>query len=108
MQVSKRLNIYANVKILVVFLVLLFGYLQYKLWVADGRVQDLWSLEQKVDVLREENKTLKERNISLQAEVENLKHGVDVIEEKARQDLGLVGKDETFIQFIEPERGGAE
>lgn len=81
---------------------LLLAYLQYKLWVADGRVQELWTLEQRVEDLRSENKTLRERNVSLQAEVENLKHGVDVIEEKARQDLGLVGKDETFIQFVEP------
>jgi len=89
-------------KALLVILVLLFGYLQYKLWVAEGRVQDSWLLEERIDVLQVENKRLLHRNNALQAEVENLKSGQDVIEEKARRELGLVGKDETFFQYVEP------
>lgn len=89
-------------KALLVILVLIFGYLQYKLWVAEGRIQDTWSLEQRIDALQTENKKLQVRNSSLQAEVDNLKSGQDVIEEKARRELGLVGKDETFFQYVEP------
>lgn len=88
-------------KVLVVCLVILFGFLQYKLWVSEGKVQDLWSLEQRIETLKTENKRLSERNSKLEAEVNNLKQGLDVVEEKARQDLGLVGKDETFFQYIE-------
>ena len=88
-------------KILVIFLVILFGFLQYKLWIAEGKIQDLWSLEQRIEMLKAENKVLSERNSKLEAEVNNLKQGLDVVEEKARQDLGLVGKDETFFQYIE-------
>jgi len=86
---------------LLVILVLLFGFLQYKLWIAEGRLQDLWQLEQRIDTLRNENKVILQRNNALQAEVQNLKSGKDVIEEKARQELGLIGKDETFFQYIE-------
>jgi len=86
---------------LLVILVLLFGFLQYKLWISEGRLQDLWQLEQRIDTLRNENKALLQRNNALQAEVQNLKSGKDVIEEKARQELGLIGKDETFFQYIE-------
>lgn len=86
---------------LLVILVLLFGFLQYKLWIAEGRLQDLWQLEQRIETLREENKGLMQRNNALQAEVQNLKNGQDVIEEKARRELGLVGQGETFFQYIE-------
>jgi cell division protein FtsB len=89
------------VKALLAFLVILFGYFQYKLWIAEGRVQDSWALEQRIDTLKDENLSLKHHNNALQAEVENLKIGQDVIEEKARRELGLIGKDETFFQYIE-------
>jgi len=42
-----------------------------------------------------------QRNKALQAEVQNLKSGQDVIEEKARRELGLIGQGETFFQYIE-------
>jgi len=86
---------------LLAILVLLFGFLQYKLWIAEGRLQDLWQLEQRIDTLRSENKALLQRNNALHAEVQNLKSGKDVIEEKVRQELGFIGKDETFFQYIE-------
>ena len=90
-------------KFLLAILVLLFGYLQYKLWITEGKIQDSWQLEQRIDVLREENKTLTQRNNALQAEVTNLKSGLDVIEEKARNELGFIRQDETFFQYIEPD-----
>jgi len=76
--------------------------MQFKLWVDEGGVNDLWLLEQRIEILRHENHLLMERNKALQAEVSDLKTGLDIVEEKARQDLGLVGKDETFFQFVEP------
>lgn len=62
----------------------------------------MWTLEDRIEMLVEENGALQTRNNALQAEVENLKTGKDVVEEKARRDLGLVGKDETFFQIVEP------
>ncbi len=92
-------------KVLLAILVLLFGYLQYKLWVAEGKVQDSWALEQRIETLKTQNRELTHRNDALQAEVTNLKSGYDVIEEKARRELGLIGKDETFFQYIESDDG---
>jgi len=89
-------------KVLLAILVILFGYLQYKLWIAEGRVQASWVLEQRITTLKQENNTLMQRNKALQAEVNNLKGGLDVIENKARSELGFVGRDETFFQYIEP------
>jgi len=88
-------------KVLLAIFIILFSYLQYKLWIAEGRVQDSWLLEQRINTLKAENKTLTQRNNALQAEVSNLKSGLDVIEEKARSELGFVGKEETFFQYIE-------
>ena len=93
-----------NVKILVAVLVLMLGYLQYKLWVDEGKVQDMWPLQQRIEQLREENQRLTERNRTLEAEVQNLKEGLDVVEERARSELGMVGKEETFIQFVDKEK----
>ena len=101
MQVRRHLNTSANLKYLLSILITLFGYLQYKLWVAEGRVQDSWALEQRIQTLKAENQQLARRNDALQAEVMNLKSGLDVVEEKARRELGLVGKDEIFFQYIE-------
>jgi cell division protein FtsB len=89
-------------KVLLAILIILFGYLQYKLWIAEGRVQHSWLLEQRITTLKEENKALTQRNNALQAELTNLKSGLDVIENKARSELGFIGKDETFFQYIEP------
>jgi cell division protein FtsB len=90
------------VKALVAILIILFVYLQYKLWILDGNIKEMWTLEERIEMLVEENGALQTRNNALQAEVENLKTGKDVVEEKARRDLGLVGKDETFFQIVEP------
>jgi len=92
-------------RILLAILALLFGHLQYKLWVAEGKVQDSWALERRIETLKFSNNKLTERNNALQAEVMNLKSGHDVIEEKARRELGLIGQDETFFQYIESDNG---
>ena len=89
-------------KTLVAILIILFAYLQYKLWVLDGNIKEMWTLEERIEMLVEKNGALQTRNNALQSEVENLKTGQDVVEEKARRDLGLVGKDETFFQIVEP------
>jgi len=95
-------------KFTLAILIVLFGYLQYKLWVAEGKVQDSWQLEQRIHKLQTNNATLTQRNEALQAEVSNLKSGHEVVEEKARRELGLVGKDETFFQYIETDDAGKD
>jgi len=54
-----------------------------------------------VDEQQQENARLRERNDALDAEVNDLKKGVDAIEERARSDLGMIKKDETFYQVID-------
>ena len=88
-------------KNLLLLLVLLMVYLQYRLWFDDGSLQDAWELHQDVEMQRHENVELRERNAALEAEVTDLQQGLDAIEEHAREDLGMVKKGETFYQVVE-------
>lgn len=90
-------------KFLVGVLVVLLLLLQYKLWFGESSVQQVWRYERRIEVLRAELKELKERNGVLQAEVDDLKNGMAAVEERARRDLGMIRKNETFFQIIEPE-----
>ena len=76
--------------------------LQYRLWVGDGSLADVWDLYQQVEIQREENQSLRERNQALEAEVQDLKQGLGAIEERAREELGMIKEGETFYQIIEP------
>jgi cell division protein FtsB len=88
-------------KKLAVLLLLLLVYLQYRLWVGAGSLSDVWQLHQEVEQQRRENVQLRERNEALNAEVLDLKQGLDAIEEHAREDLGMVKDGETFYQVVE-------
>ena len=86
---------------LVWLLVVLLVLLQYRLWVGDGSFAEVWDLYQQVEMQREENQQLHERNQALEAEVQDLKQGLGAIEERAREELGMIKEGETFYQIIE-------
>ena len=86
---------------LIVILSVLFLLLQYPLWFGDNTLPDAWKLRSQIQTQEAENLQLAERNQLLDAEVYNLKKGLDVVEEKARYELGMIKKDETFYQLIE-------
>jgi cell division protein FtsB len=86
---------------LVWLLVVLFVLLQYKLWVGDGSLAEVWDLYQQGELQKQENQRLHERNQTLEAEVQDLKQGLDSIEERAREELGMIKDSETFYQIIE-------
>jgi cell division protein FtsB len=76
--------------------------LQYRLWISDDGMRDVWRLETAISAQREENHRLRERNLTLAAEVRDLKEGRTAIEERARTDLGMIGTNETFFQVVQP------
>lgn len=76
--------------------------LQYPLWFGNGSAAAVWRLHQQVKAQKIENEHLSERNQALIAEVIDLKHGLDAIEERARTELGMVRQGETFFQVVEP------
>lgn len=74
--------------------------LQTELWFSDDGYRKTLKLRAAVADQRALNETLRERNAALDAEVINLKQGVDAAEERARTDLGMIGKRETFYQVV--------
>ena len=85
-------------------LVVLFLFFQYKLWVGDGSMVDVNELRREIATLQEENKRLQARNLELDAEVEDLKEGLDAIEERARANLGMIKKGEIFYHVISDDK----
>ncbi len=77
--------------------------LQYRLWVGEGSLGEITLLRRQIAEQRAEMERLKERNRALQAEVEDLKSGLDAIEERARTEMGMVKPGEVFFQLVEPE-----
>ena len=89
---------------LILILVALLIGTQYKLWVGRGSLAEVRELEQAVARQREENARLAERNAALEAEVADLKQGLEAVEERARSELGMIKDDEEFHQIVEPEQ----
>lgn len=75
--------------------------MQYKLWFGDGSVREVIELRQTVEEQHSKNDQIKQRNIVLEAEVEDLKTGLEAIEERARSELGMIKDDETFIHIVD-------
>ena len=90
---------------LLTLLTILALVLQAQLWLADDGYRKTRGLRVAVAEQRAQNDALAERNAALEAEVLNLKNGRAAAEERARTDLGMVGRDETFFQVVPgPER----
>ena len=85
-------------------LIVLLCALQYRLWIGEGSLAQANRLEQELKVQQAENDRLLERNRIIHVEVEDLKTGVDTIEERARKDIGLIKKDETFYMLLDEQQ----
>ena len=88
-------------------LLLLLVLLQYQLWFGAGNLRDAWTLQHQVAVQKQENSELDKRNQKLAAEVKDLKQGQAAIEERARTELGMIKKGETFYQIVQPAQPAA-
>lgn len=93
-------------RILALVLVIVLIALQVHLWTGHGGMRDVWRLQHQVEQQKAENASLKKRNETLSAEVDDLKHGDEAIEERARSELGLIKPGETFYQVVEPTTTG--
>jgi cell division protein FtsB len=89
-------------RIFAVILALSLVLLQYRLWVSDQGMREIWRLNQAVEAQTAANAEQRERNSQLLAEVTDLKGGLAALEERARSELGMVGNTETFYQVVTP------
>src|ERR1700677_4801592 len=89
-------------RILAVILGVGLVLLQYRLWVSDQGMREIWRLNQSVEAQTAANAEQRGRNSQLLAEVTDLKVGFAALEERARSELGMVGNSETFYQVVPP------
>ena len=71
---------------------------QGDLWFGKGNMPYVWGLQKQLDTQRQANTAARERNASVAADVNDLKEGLEMVEEKARSELGMVRPDEILIQ----------
>ena len=88
-------------RLLVIGLIFLFVLLQYEFWIAPGGVISAWKLEDHVAVQQQVDNQLKQRNDAIQADIVDLKSGDTALEERARMELGMVKKGESFYQIVD-------
>ena len=93
-------------KFVTLALVALIALLQYPLWLGKGSWLRVWEVDHQVSAQRETNQKLALRNAALDAEVRDLKQGLDAIEERARSELGMIKRDEIFFQILDDRQGG--
>lgn len=87
-------------RILLAILIVLLVLLQAKLWLGDGGYRDVQRLRERVADQQRENTALRERNEQLRAEVEDLREGLDAVEERARSELGMIREGEEFYLVV--------
>lgn len=91
-------------KVFIVILMLLLLILQYQLWFGKRGMGEVWQLATSVEMQQQENQKIKQRNEGLSAEVKDLKEGREAIEERARNDLGMIKRGETFYHVVEEQK----
>jgi cell division protein FtsB len=89
------------VRLLGLALVTLIVLIQYPLWLGKGSWLRASEVDRQLQVQKLQNQKLEARNAALAAEVKDLKTGTEAIEERARQELGMVRSDETFYQYVD-------
>lgn len=75
--------------------------LQYGLWLGKGSWMRVWEIDRQIALQRQVNERLGARNAALDAEVRDLKEGLGAVEERARNELGMIRHDEIFFQVLE-------
>jgi len=83
-------------------LLLMFVVLQYRLWVGQGSLAEVAQLKRQIAQQELRLTEMRERNSILRAEVNNLKHGKEAVEARARNELGMIKEGETFYQIVQP------
>lgn len=87
-------------RFILIVLAILLVLVQLRFW---QEVREVRSLRAMVEQQFEENERLEARNEALAAEVEDLRAGLEAIEERARAELGLIHEDEEFFLIVDPE-----
>ena len=95
----EKLAILSSTKTIILVLAVLFAVLQYQLWFGAGGVMSLRSLDQSIANQIVVNNKLAERNRAVAADINDLQHGQQATEERARMQLGMIKQGEVYYQI---------
>lgn len=82
-------------------LLLVLGLLQFQLWFGHNSVLERQTMQKRIQKMQQQNHKLIQRNQLLASDIADLKLGVDAMEERARNELGLIIEGETFFRVVE-------
>lgn len=71
---------------------------QADLWLGRGSLPQVWKLQRELSAQLQANERARERNGRVNAEVTDLKEGLEMVEDKARSELGMLKPDEVLVQ----------
>lgn len=86
-------------RIVTLLLLLLLALVQGELWLGSGGLPYARRLQGQLDAQLKQNDAQRQRNQRLQAEVDDLRQGLEMVEDRARGELGMVKPDEVFVQI---------
>jgi cell division protein FtsB len=89
-------------RFLSIVLIGLLMAVQHPLWIGKGGWLRVWELDRQNTRQKSINDALAQRNNALGGEVADLKRGMQAVEERARYELGMIRRDEIFVQFTKP------
>jgi len=87
-------------RILIAVLLITLAALQYRLWFGQLSVTDYLKQQEEIAQQHASNQELIKRNRMLLADVNDLRQGQEAIEERARNELGLIAADEVFFRIV--------
>lgn len=87
-------------RLLTLALLILLVLLQYRLWFGQHSVSDYVQRKTELEQQQLANEALAKRNRLLLADVNDLRQGLEAIEERARNELGLIRHDEVFFRIV--------
>lgn len=82
-------------------MLLIIALLQQRLWLGDGSIKEIEDYQDRLVALKKDVEEKKQRNDALKAEILDLKDGQEALEERAREEMGMIRDGETFFQVIE-------
>ncbi|MFO1225996.1 cell division protein FtsB [Roseateles sp.] len=86
-------------KLLAVLLAAFLLAIQAQLWFGKGSLPRVTQLRQELTQAQAENDKARARNAQILAELRDLREGLEMVEEKARTELGFIKPDEVFVQY---------
>jgi cell division protein FtsB len=85
-------------RLVAALLIGLLAVVQAQLWLGRGSIGDVAQMQRKLDEQKERNAAAQQVNAQLAAEVRDLQEGLEMVEEKARSELGMLKPNEILVQ----------